>query len=64
MYYGREWWGITPENFMQYVDTYIRWYNEQRIKLSLGAISPEIYRRQLGSTDLDPPSPDSFCILS
>lgn len=50
MYYGREWSGITPENFMRYVDTYIRWYNKQRIKLSLGAISPEMYRRQLGLT--------------
>ncbi|MGM3192951.1 IS3 family transposase [Dickeya dadantii subsp. dieffenbachiae] len=48
MYYGREWLGITPEIFMQHVDAYIRWYNERRIKLSLGAVSPEMYRRQLG----------------
>lgn len=48
MYHGREWSGITPENFMQHVDAYIRWYNEKRIKLSLGAVSPEMYRRQLG----------------
>lgn len=31
MYYGREWLGITPENFMQHVDAYIRRYNERRI---------------------------------
>ena len=47
MYYGREWSGATLENFMQHVDAYIRWYNERRIKLSLGAVSPEMYRRQL-----------------
>ncbi|EJZ6323015.1 IS3 family transposase, partial [Salmonella enterica] len=48
MYYGREWSGVTLENFMLHVDTYIRWYNEHRIKLSPGALSPEMYRRQLG----------------
>ncbi|MDS1916432.1 IS3 family transposase, partial [Enterobacter asburiae] len=50
MYYGHEWSGVTPEHFMQHVDAYIRWYNEHRIKLSLGALSPEMYRRQLGIT--------------
>ena len=38
MYHGRKWSGITPEKFMQQVDTYIRWYNERRIKLSPGAV--------------------------
>ncbi|WP_157908259.1 IS3 family transposase, partial [Escherichia coli] len=28
------------------VDAYIRWYNERRIKLSLGAVSPKMYYRQ------------------
>lgn len=48
MYYGRKWSGITPEKFIQHVDTYIRWYNERRIKLSLGAVSPKMYRQQCG----------------
>ncbi|ENC1255233.1 IS3 family transposase, partial [Escherichia coli] len=48
MYYGRKWSGITPEKFMQQVDAYIRWYNERRIKLSLGAVSPKMYRQQCG----------------
>lgn len=48
MYYGRKWSGITPEKFMQQVDAYIRWYNERRIKLSLGTISPKMYRQQCG----------------
>jgi hypothetical protein len=33
---------------MQQVDSYIRWYNGDRIKLSLGAVSPETYRQMLG----------------
>lgn len=47
MYYGREWSGVTPENFIQHVDAYIRRYNERRIELSLEALSPEMYRRRL-----------------
>ncbi len=38
--------GCSPEKFMQHMDAYIRWYNERRIKLSLGAVSPEMYRQQ------------------
>ncbi|EGI16305.1 conserved hypothetical protein [Escherichia coli M605] len=41
MYYGRKCLGITPEKFMQQ-------HNERRIKLSLGAVSPEMYRQQCG----------------
>lgn len=48
MYYGREWSGVTLDSFIQHVDAYIRWYNERRIKMSLGAVSPEMYRRQHG----------------
>ncbi|HGA5941663.1 TPA: IS3 family transposase, partial [Salmonella enterica subsp. enterica serovar Saintpaul] len=50
MCYGREWSGVTLENFMVHVDTYIRWYNERRIKMSLGTVSPETYRQQRGIT--------------
>ncbi|EER9344905.1 TPA: transposase [Escherichia coli] len=48
MYYGCKWSVITPEKFMQQVDAYISWYNERRIKLSLGAVSPKMYRQQCG----------------
>lgn len=48
MYYGRNWTGITVERIMQELDTYIRWYNERRIKLSLGGMSPVAYRHSLG----------------
>ncbi|MDV0626098.1 IS3 family transposase, partial [Klebsiella variicola subsp. variicola] len=32
------------------LDRYIRWYNEKRIKLSLGAMSPVKYWQHLGIT--------------
>ncbi|HBS2690279.1 TPA: IS3 family transposase, partial [Klebsiella pneumoniae] len=35
---------------MSRMDRYIRWYNEKRIKLSLGAMSPVKYRQHLGIT--------------
>jgi hypothetical protein len=38
----------TTEQFTRALDSYIRWYNEKRIKMSLGARSPLEYRRSLG----------------
>jgi len=32
------------------VDSYIRWYNDKRIKISLGSLSPIEYRESLGLT--------------
>ena len=32
------------------VDSYIRWYNEKRIQISLGSLSPLEYRESLGLT--------------
>ncbi|WP_156413057.1 IS3 family transposase [Ensifer sp. Root74] len=29
----------TLDDFMQQVDSYIRWYNQHRIKISLGGLS-------------------------
>jgi transposase InsO family protein len=43
-----DWQATTMELFTQTLDAYIRWYNEQRIKISLGARSPVEYRRTLG----------------
>lgn len=48
MYYCRNWLGTTVERFMNELNAYIQWYNERRIKLSLGAKSPLEYRRHLG----------------
>lgn len=48
LFYPRDWRGVSLEQFMVEVDSYIRWYNEKRIKVSLGALSPLEYRKSLG----------------
>lgn len=48
MFYGRSWAGVSLEQFTETLDQYIHWYNEKRIKLSLGGMSPVEYRRSLG----------------
>jgi putative transposase len=46
--YPRDWRDVTLEDFMSRIDDYIRWYNECRIKVSLGGRSPIEYRQTLG----------------
>ncbi|HZK88389.1 MAG TPA: IS3 family transposase [Anaerovoracaceae bacterium] len=48
MFYGYSWTDISIEQFIQQVDSYIKWYAEKRIKISLGAMSPLDYRKSLG----------------
>lgn len=48
MFYGHSWKDISVESFIEAVNMYIRWYNETRIKESLGWMSPMQYRRSLG----------------
>jgi transposase InsO family protein len=48
LFYSRNWQASTIEQFIQTLDSYIRWYNEKRIKISLGSLSPVEYRRSLG----------------
>ena len=50
LFYPRDWQATTIEQFIQVVDSYIRWYNEKRIKISLGSLSPLEYRESLGLT--------------
>ena len=47
MFYNRKWQGVSIDEFMDILDNYLYWYNEKRIKLSLGAKSPLEYRRSL-----------------
>ena len=47
LFYPRDWKSTTIEQFIEVVDSYIRWYNEKRIKISLGALSPTEYRASL-----------------
>lgn len=48
LFYPRNWQQVSLEECMRQIDLYIRWYNETRIKLSLGRRSPVEYRQQLG----------------
>ena len=50
LFYPRNWQTTTIEQFIQVVDSYIHWYNEKRIKISLGSLSPLEYRESLGLT--------------
>jgi len=47
-FYPRHWADVTQEQFITQLDGYIRWYNESRIKMSLGGRSPVEYRQSLG----------------
>lgn len=40
--------GVSLKNFMKGLDEYLHWYNEDRIKESLGFMSPAGYRVSLG----------------
>ncbi len=48
MFYCHIWKDTTVEDFIQELDEYIHWYNEKRIKMSLGGMSPLNYKRSLG----------------
>ncbi len=50
MFYPQDWRSATIEQFIQALDLYIRWYNEKRIKMSLGYLSPTEYLESLGLT--------------
>jgi transposase InsO family protein len=38
---------LVLQQVVEALDSYIRWYNEKQIKISLGALSPVEYRRTL-----------------
>jgi len=48
MFFARDWLSTSIEEFAAALDAYIRWYNEVRIKSSLGFRSPAQHRRRLG----------------
>lgn len=47
-FYSKLWAGVSTEQFISELNGYIRWYNETRIKMSLGGMSPVEYRQSLG----------------
>lgn len=48
MFYGIDWSGVSIDEFIEILNDYLVWYNEKRIKSSLGYMSPMEYRRALG----------------
>ena len=48
MFYGRSWVGVSMDDFINEINSYIEWYNTKRIKQSLGYMSPAEYRHSLG----------------
>ena len=48
MFYYQSWEDVSIDRFIHELDSYLRWYNEKRIKISLGGMSPVAYRRSLG----------------
>ena len=51
MFYNTDWKGINISDFIDILNHYLVWYNETRIKKSLGYMSPMEYRRSLGLAD-------------
>jgi putative transposase len=47
-FYSHDWQSTTVEEFVAALDAYMRWYNEARIKISLGSCSPVEHRRNMG----------------
>ena len=48
MFYNQDWTGVSIKEFIEKLNDYLVWYNERRIKVSLGNMSPKEYRQSLG----------------
>lgn len=48
LFYGRDWSGVTLDEFADMLDAYLRWYRDVRLKSDLDYRSPMQYRRDLG----------------
>ena len=48
MFYGRSWDGVPLDTLIKRVHEYMQWYREERIKMSLGGLSPAEFRRAHG----------------
>ena len=46
MFYKKDWRGWSINQFIEEVDAYIHWYNEKRINMSLGGMSPLGFRKE------------------
>jgi putative transposase len=48
MFNNRSWTGFSIESFIETLNKYLHWYNNMRIKMSLGGMSPIQYRLSEG----------------
>lgn len=48
MFYGHSWVGVSMDDFIDKIISYIEWYKTKRIKQSLGYMNPTEYRHSLG----------------
>ncbi len=48
MFYGYDWDECSIDEFIQILDDYLKWYCKDRIKSTLGGLSPLDYRRSIG----------------
>lgn len=48
MFYNKNFTGVSIQEFIDILNNYLIWYNEKRIKISLGNMSPREYRQSLG----------------
>ena len=48
MFYNADWSGVNISEFIGILNDYLYWYNEKRIKKTLGYLSPIEYRHRLG----------------
>jgi transposase InsO family protein len=47
IFYNKKWFAVSIAEFMDILNRYLHWYNEQRNKMALGAMSPLEYPRSL-----------------
>ena len=48
MFYNRDWTGVSIQESIDILNECLIWYNEKRIKILLGNMSPREYRQSLG----------------
>ena len=48
MFYNHDWDQCSIDDFINEIDDYMKWYCQDRIKLTLGGLSPLDYRRSIG----------------
>jgi len=48
MFYFESWQDVSLGEFIDELDAYVKWYNRERIKVSLGGMSPLNYRQSIG----------------